>query len=84
VEEGSGGDTSPHDSTPHEFRAGAVETDALRADDDEAVEVIENVSLFWLAVLYIAVRLTLADSKAVLLAHCASLRLFSCSYFTYM
>jgi hypothetical protein len=36
--------------------------------------------LFWLAVLYIFVRLTLADSKAVLLAYYASLRLFSCSY----
>jgi Chromo (CHRromatin Organisation MOdifier) domain len=40
-------------------------------------------ALFWLAVLYIVVRLTLADSKAVLLAYYASLRLFSCSYFTY-
>jgi Plant transposon protein len=42
-----------------------------------------NVPVFWLAVLYIVVRLTLADSKAVLLAYYASLRLFSCSYFTY-
>jgi hypothetical protein len=40
--------------------------------------------LFWLAVLYIVVRLTFADSKAVLLAYYASLRLFSCSYFTYI
>jgi hypothetical protein len=40
--------------------------------------------LFWLAVLYSVVRLTLADSKAVLLAYYASLRLFSCSYFTYI
>jgi hypothetical protein len=40
--------------------------------------------LFWLAVLYIVVRLTLADSKAVLLAYYASLRLFCCSYFTYI
>jgi hypothetical protein len=40
--------------------------------------------VFWLAVLYIVVRLTLADSKAVLLAYYASLRLFSCSYFTYV
>jgi hypothetical protein len=40
--------------------------------------------MFWLAVLYIVVRLTLADSKAVLLAYYASLRLFSCSYFTYI
>jgi hypothetical protein len=40
--------------------------------------------LFWLAVLYIVVRLTLADSKAVLPAYYASLRLFSCSYFTYI
>jgi hypothetical protein len=39
-------------------------------------------ALFWLAVLYIVVRLTLADSQAVLLAYYASLRLFSCSYFT--
>jgi hypothetical protein len=40
-----------------------------------------RLSLFWLAVLYIVVRLTLADSRAVLLAYYASLRLFSCSYF---
>jgi hypothetical protein len=40
--------------------------------------------VFWLAVLYIVVRLTLADSKAVLLAYYASLRLSSCSYFTYI
>jgi hypothetical protein len=40
--------------------------------------------LFWLAVLCIVVRLTLADSKAVLLAYYASLRLFSCSYYTYI
>jgi hypothetical protein len=40
--------------------------------------------MFWLAVLYIVVRLTLADSKAVLLAYYASLRLFSCSCFTYI
>jgi hypothetical protein len=43
-----------------------------------------DLDLFWLAVLYIVVRLTLADSKAVLLAYYASLRLFSCSYFTYI
>jgi hypothetical protein len=42
----------------------------------------EMLHLFWLAVLYIVVRLTVADSKAVLLAYYASLRLFSCSYFT--
>jgi hypothetical protein len=41
-------------------------------------------TLFWLAVLYIVVQLTLADSKAVLLAYYASLKLFSCSYFTYI
>jgi hypothetical protein len=40
--------------------------------------------VFWLAELYIVVRLTLADSNAVLLAYYASLRLFSCSYFTYI
>jgi hypothetical protein len=40
--------------------------------------------LFWLAVLYIVVRLALADSKAVLLAYYASLRLFSCSCFIYI
>jgi hypothetical protein len=40
--------------------------------------------MFWVAVLYIDVRLSLADSKAVLLAYYASLRLFSCSYFTYI
>jgi hypothetical protein len=41
-------------------------------------------NVFWLAVLYIVVRQTLADSKAVLLAYYGSLRLFSCSYFTYI
>jgi hypothetical protein len=41
-------------------------------------------NMFWLAVLYIVVRLTLADSKAVLLGYYASLRLFGCSYFTYI
>jgi hypothetical protein len=44
----------------------------------------EMLHLFWLAVLYIVVPLTLADSKAVLLAYYASLRLFSCSYFTHI
>jgi hypothetical protein len=38
--------------------------------------------VFWLAVLYIVVRLTLTDSKPVLLAYYASLTLFSCSFFT--
>jgi hypothetical protein len=37
-----------------------------------------------LTVLYIVVRLTLADSNAVLLAYYASLRLVSCSCFTYI
>jgi hypothetical protein len=41
-------------------------------------------SVFWLAVLYIVIRLILADNKAVLLAYYASLRLFSCSFFTYI
>jgi hypothetical protein len=39
--------------------------------------------VLWLAVLYIVLRLTLANSKAVLLAYFASRRLFSRSYFTY-
>jgi hypothetical protein len=37
---------------------------------------IRGCSVFWLAVLYIVVRLILDDSKAVLLAYYASLRLF--------
>jgi hypothetical protein len=51
----------------------------------ELKDVLEAIcNVFWLAVLYSVVRLTLADSKAVLLAYYASLRLFSCSYFTYI
>jgi hypothetical protein len=42
--EGSGGDTSPRNSTHHELRVGAGDAHALGADDDEAVAVIENVS----------------------------------------
>jgi hypothetical protein len=54
-------------------------------DDSFALRTFDFTNaLFWLAVLYIVVRLTLADSKAVLLAYYASLRLFSCSFFTYI
>jgi Ring finger domain len=42
--EGLGGDSSPRNSTNLELRAEAGDTDALRADDDEAAAVIENVS----------------------------------------
>jgi hypothetical protein len=66
-----------------------VSDDSSRREGDKGLYThVASVAIaqevFWLAVLYIVVRLTLAGSKAVLLAYYASLRPFSCSNFTYI